>query len=141
MNLFPFSPAHQRWCRSRQRLYGGMIAEYRELIAAQDGKCAFSGVPLIFESEHGGGFTPGCQGCHPLYATLDHCSPGSQSHGYQIVCYALNDLKGHLPFDCFLALVQTEAWKHLMGAWRLQQQRDQFNRGAFRALLRPPTKA
>jgi hypothetical protein len=43
---------------------------------------------MIFEKEHG---TPkvNTTGCHPLYAGVDHISPGNQG-------YDLNDLKGHL---------------------------------------------
>src|SRR5436190_15177843 len=120
MKKFEISADHRRWARARVRSYGGTSQEYLDLIAAQRGKCAFSKVPLFFDSPNGGGFTPGCAGCHPVYVALDHCAPGSRSHGFQIVSYALNDLKGHLPLDCFLALTTTQAWKRLMKAWRQQ---------------------
>jgi len=137
---FQFTADHHRWAKARQRIYGGSIAEYKALIAAQRGKCAFSEVPLIFDAAEGGGSTLGGTGCHPLYAALDHCAPGSDRHGFQIVCYALNDLKGHLPLDCFMALKRTAAWRRLMEAWRRQQHLDVSDRKAFRALLRPSAK-
>jgi hypothetical protein len=56
------------------------------------------------------------------------------------VSYALNDLKGHLPLDCFIALSRTQSWQRLMKAWRRQQLRNDANRDAFRALLRPLPK-
>ena|SRR5579862_3127768 len=138
VNGFEFTADHRRWARARQRQYGGRTAEYLALIAAQRALCAFSKVPVIFERADGGGCTPGCRGCHPLYAALDHCAPGSRFHGLQIVSYALNDLKGHLPLDCFQQLSQTAAWQRLMRAWRRQQRLNVADRDAFRALLRPP---
>lgn len=141
MNDFQTTAEHRRWARARQRAHGGSSADYLALIAAQNGKCAFSRVPLIFDRAHGGGYTPGCAGAHPLYAALDHCAPGSRSHGFQIVSYALNDLKGHLPLDCFRELIQTRSWQRLMAAWRHQQRFDVSDRQAFRALLRPRSQA
>lgn len=139
-NGFQFTGEHRRWARNRQRTYGGSIADYLALIATQNGRCAFSDVPLVFASANGGGYVSGGLGCHPLYAALDHCAPGSICHGIQIVSYALNDLKGHLPLECFIALSGTPAWQRLMEAWRRQQIRNAADRAAFRALLRPLPK-
>jgi len=75
-------------------------------------------------------------GCHPLYAALDHTAPGSDHEGHRIVSYALNDLKGHLPHDCFVALAQTKAWSRLMELWRAQAAEDADDREGFYALLR-----
>lgn len=138
MSCFQISAEHRRWAAARKRTHGGSTADYVALIAAQNGKCAFSDVPLIFDRAHGGGYTPGCTGAHPIYAALDHCAPGSRCHGFQVVSYALNDLKGHLPLDCFRELTQTSSWQRLMTAWRDQQHLDVTDRKAFRALLRPP---
>jgi hypothetical protein len=52
----------------------------------------------------------------------------------------LNDLKGHLPPDCFQALSETSAWKSLMERWRVQALKDNFDREAFKRLLRPNAK-
>ncbi len=57
-------------------------------------------------------------GVHPLYPAVDHIECGNQSGSCQIVCYALNDVKGNLPHDCFEALRQAEAWSELMGKWQ-----------------------
>jgi hypothetical protein len=79
----------------------------------------------------------GGRGCHPLYPAVDHIDFGNYAGDYQIVCYALNDLKGHLPPDCFKALTKTSAWKKLMQMWVEQAKNDNKNREAFRRLLRP----
>lgn len=135
---FVLTDDHRRWARSRQRTYGGSTKDYLLLICKQGGRCAFSNVPLIFAASEGGGSIPGGRGCHPVYAALDHCAPGSDCQGFQVVSYALNDLKGHLPIDCFAALCRTAAWRRLMRAWRRQHRRDISDREAFRSLLRVP---
>lgn len=76
-------------------------------------------------------------GCHPLSPAVDPVDPGNPDGGHQLVCYALNDLKGHLPVDCFQALTQTSAWMRLMDSWRKQAKQDPENRRAFQRLLRP----
>ena len=63
-------------------------------------------------------------GCHPLYATIEHLEPKAMSHGFGIVCYHLNDVKGQLPFDCFEALRKTDAWKALMKRWNAMAKRN-----------------
>lgn len=112
----------------------------REKLKEQKGKCALSGVDMIFDKTKG---TPkaGGEGCHPLYAAVDHKDPGNSDGGYQIVCYALNDLKGHLPTDCFQALSDTQAWNSLMKRWRSQaEQKNIDDHEAFKKLLRPNAK-
>ena len=91
---------------------------------------------MIFDVEEG---TPvkGGKGCHPLYPAVDHIDPKNPDGGHQIVCYALNDLKGHLPLECFNALKATKAWKTLMKQWRKQAKKDRTAREAFKRLLRP----
>lgn len=133
---FHLTDDHRRWAQTRQRKYGGKTDHYLTLIDNQRGRCAFSEVPLIFDARDGGGSVPGGPGCHPIYAALDHCAPRSNCHGFQIVSYALNDLKGHLPMDCFVALCRSTAWRRLMQAWRRQHRRNTSDREAFRALLR-----
>jgi hypothetical protein len=72
-----------------------------------------------------------------LSPAVDHIDPGNRDGGVQLVCYALNDLKGHLPVDCFEALRETQAWGRLMDAWRGQARLDPKDWEAFRRLLRP----
>jgi len=136
MTTFKISEEHKRWAKGRQRRYGGKAEDYIELIRKQLGKCAFSNVRLIFDKREG---TPvaGGKGCHPLYAALDHRSPGKFDDGLQIVCYALNDLKGHLPLNCFLELQETKSWKDLMKAWRHQADKNPMGRDSLRKLIRP----
>lgn len=127
----------KKWAaRGRQ---GVSATSLRELLIRQDGRCALSGVKMIFDSKEG---TPisGGRGCHPLYPAVDHIDPGNAVGGHQIVCYALNDLKGHLPPDCFKALSATKAWQKLMDKWRDQAQKDNADREEFRRLLRPNAK-
>jgi hypothetical protein len=125
----------KRWAsKKRQRASAKTLLE---LLISQKGRCALSGVKMIFDNNEG---TPvsGGRGCHPLYPAVDHKDPGNPVGGHQIVCYALNDLKGHLPPDCFTALKKTKAWKKLMEMW-LKQARGigRNNREAFRKLIRP----
>lgn len=134
MSDFEITSDHRRWARARQRDNGGSTGDYVELIQLQQGVCIFSGVPLLFDSRYGTSKTGG-PGCHPLYASLDHCAPGGAE--CWIVCYALNDLKGHIPAECFDALRKTAAWKRLMERWYRQFARNWRDREAFYALLRP----
>jgi hypothetical protein len=138
LSKFQLTDHHRRWARTRQHKYGGKTDAYLTLIHDQRGRCALSDVPLIFDPNEGGGSVPGGPGCHPVYAALDHCAPGSNCHGFQVVSYALNDLKGHLPLDCFVALCRSVAWRRLMDGWRRQYRRDVSDREAFRALLKTP---
>lgn len=134
---FQITELHRKWARRRQTVYGGRSADYVELIRKQSGKCALSGVELTFDPDAGGGSVKGGPGCHPLYAALDHRSPRSTSSGFQIVCYALNDLKGHLPIDCFRDLQRAPSWKRLMAAWRRQFRTNPEDREAFHRLIFP----
>src|SRR5262245_13034434 len=84
--------------------------------------------------------TPGDQGAHPIYAAVDHCSPGCEDLGHEIVSYDLNDLKGHLPPDCFADLRQCLSWKRLMENWRKQAHQNPNDRNAFRAIRRGSAK-
>ncbi len=129
-----FTPDHLRWAKNRQRFYGRSRDYYLDMITAQNGCCAFSGVALRFDAVSGTSIARGI-GCHPLYAAFDHRSPGSDAGGHHIVSYALNDLKGHLPLDCFLELSQTRAWQRLMEEWRQQAAADPNDREGFRAIL------
>ena len=112
----------------------------RKALIAQKGLCALSQVPLIFDvSER----TPekGGRGCHPLSPAVDHIDPGNPSGGFQIICYALNDLKGHLPVECFDLLRLSEPWKKLMHMWKEQAEKAPNDRAALMRLLRPNAKS
>lgn len=125
----------KKWASKKKQ--GASPERLRSLIIDQKGYCKLSGVEMIFDKRQG---TPvsGGKGSHPLYATVDHKDPGNPAGGYQIVCYALNDLKGHLPPDCFKALTKTNAWKKLMQMWVKQARGIGRNdEEAFRKLLRP----
>ncbi len=140
LNNFParedmeLTPEQKRWASKRHQ--GVTPTRLRSILITQSGKCALSGVDMLFDIAEGTPQTDG-RGCHPLYPAVDHIDPGHHSGGHQIVCYALNDLKGHLPLDCFDALSATAAWKTLMAKWQEQAARDRTDRNAFMRLLRP----
>ena len=127
----------EKWASKRRQ--GVAKTLLRSLLIQQECKCALSGVEMIFDTSEGTPVTGG-KGCHPLYPAVDHIDPGNPDGGHQIVCYALNDLKGHLPFDCFYALTQTNEWRSLMDRWRKQAAIDREDRVAFKRLLRPNAK-
>lgn len=135
MRDFQLTPEHRRWARSASRKYSRPLRYWIELITKQQGLCAFSEVQLRFDSESG---TPqkGGAGVHPIYAAVDHCSPGSDDAGHEIVSYDLNDLKAHLPLDCFSDLKATPSWQRLMEKWRAQATLDPHDREAFRRIRR-----
>lgn len=94
----------------------------QELISDQEGKCALTKVELIFDVLEG---TPTKnKGCHALYATVDHKSPSKKNDknvskdDVQIICYAINDMKGHLPKRLFESILKTEAWQIFIAGWK-----------------------
>lgn len=129
----PLTKDQERWCKSKARRYQGGIARFRDLLKDGEVKCALSEVPVLFDSDSG--TAKEGRGVHACYATIDHISPGTENEGLQVVCYALNDLKGHLPYDCFIALKDTEAWDELMEQWREQAKKEPLDSKAFYKIL------
>src|ERR1700694_4135578 len=111
-------------------------ATLKNLLSKQGERCALSGARMLFDRKLG---TPekGGLGVHPLYPAVDHIECGNRERGHQIICYALNDVKGHMPFECLEALKHTEPWKELMLRWNTLAQNEPFNREAFRKLISP----
>ena len=133
-SLYELSGPAKEWAaKRRQRLSPTQLGN---LLSKQRGRCALSGVLLNFDRKQG---TPqaGGLGSHPLYPAVDHIQCGTPKSDHQIVCYALNDVKGHLPLDCFKALKRTKAWKGFMKQWRLQAEKDRHDRDAFTTLIFP----
>jgi hypothetical protein len=130
---FHLDDHHRRWARNAAKRYGHGQNYYLDLIAGQRGLCAFSGARLFFDADHGRAIFGG-KGCHPLYAALDHTAAGSDDAGHSIVCYALNDIKGHLPLDCFNALKSSSAWQVFMEAWLHQADENREDRAALKGL-------
>lgn len=126
----------QKSWAGRKRRQGLSPAVQLKLVEKQKGKCALSGVKMLFDLKDGTPKEGRGNGCHPLYAAIDHIEPGCNGRGHQIVCFALNDLKGHLSFECFEALRRTKAWKQLMHRWMKQAKSDSTDREAFRSLIR-----
>ncbi len=132
-------PTDQLHWANKRRRQGLSQRRQRELLIAQKGRCKLSGARMVFDLEER---TPrrGGSGCHPLSPAVDHVAPGRDGGGRQLICYALNDLKGHLPQNCFEALQKTRPWIRLMKAWRAQAENDPSDREAFRQLLRPSAR-
>ncbi|BAQ34159.1 hypothetical protein [Dehalococcoides sp. UCH007] len=125
--------AQSAWAKRRKQ--GLNPSDLHRLIIKQKGRCALSGALMIFDKAYG---NPNVnkKGCHPLYAAIDHVSPGNREYGHQLVCYDLNDLKGHLPRKVFIELKDTPAWKNLMHQWRSQSENNPMDIAAFKALLK-----
>ena len=131
---FTFTEDQEYWTSRRRQ--GVSPARLRELLIKQRGRCALSGVLMDF-SLPARTPEPGGRGCHPLSPAVDHVDPGNPDGEVQLVCYALNDVKGHLPLECFKALQKTAPWKALMDTWKKQARLDPADRDAFGRILRP----
>ena len=129
---YQLTEAQIKWAKNKKKLSPSRL---KELIIKQKGRCALSGAPMIFDKEYG---NPNVNkaGCHPLYAAIDHISPNDETYGYQLVCYDLNDLKGHLPNKVFKEVQDTSAWKLLMRQWKSQAEKDPFDISALKTLLK-----
>ncbi len=98
--IFKITKDHKRWVKSARRKYKQTARFWMDLIQEQEGKCALTKAPLFFDSINGTPIKCG-NGCHPLYATVDHVNPGRTDRGFQILCSGINDLKAHLPPTSF----------------------------------------
>ncbi len=130
---YELTPSQIQWA-SKSR-HGISPSKLKELIKKQKGLCALSGSKMLFDAEDGNP-NINTDGCHPLYAAIDHISPSSNLYGYQIVCYDLNDLKGHLPYKVFQELALTKAWQQLMNEWRLLAEKSPLDRIAFKQVVK-----
>lgn len=130
---FQLTTAQIEWASKRKQ--GLSPSKLKELIIKQKGRCALSGEEMIFDKTYG---NPNIisSGCHPLYAAIDHISPSNDKYGFQLVCYDLNDLKGHLPYKIFKELQLTEAWKHLMKTWRAVSKESPMDIESLKKVLR-----
>ena len=112
----------------------------RTKLKEQDGRCAWSKVQLRFPAEDGWAKQKTkdseAKSCHPLYATVDHSEPNSLKHGFEIVCYHLNDIKGQLPHDCFVELKKSPSWGERMTKWKEYAERYPDDEGALRSVLK-----
>lgn len=135
MSDFELSHVQIDWIRRCAKNHKLPVRYVEDLIRKQRGCCAWSGAKLFYDKPRGKAFRGGL-GVHPLYASLDHCSPGSNLEGHQIVCYALNDLKGHIPFDCFRELQQSSPWVRIMDRWKQQAKVDPDDRISFKRIVR-----
>ena len=130
---YQLTTAQIEWASKRK--HGLSPSKLKELIKKQNGRCTLSGAEMIFEKTHGNP-NINTRGCHPLYAAIDHISPSNDAYGFQLVCYDLNDLKGHFPYKVFKEVQLTEAWKHLMKQWRIIAEESPMNIEALKNVLR-----
>jgi len=125
----------EEWAAKRRQ--GLSPSELKALLLKQGERCALSGARMLFDKKSGTPQKSG-HGVHPLYPAVDQIEPGNPKRGHQIVCYALNDVKGHMPFECFKKLRRTRAWKELMLRWRTEAEgHHRRDREAFRRLIFP----
>ncbi len=131
---FRLNAMQERWASKGRQ--GASAALLKRILIEQQALCGLSHAPLLFDLSE---CTPqkGGRGCHPLCPAVDHIDPGNPTGGFQIVCYALNDLKGHMPPECFDVLRASEPWRTLMMKWKAQAEKDPKDRDALMRLLRP----
>ncbi len=131
---FQLNEEHERWILSARRKYKQTEQFWRDLIYSQGGKCALTGVSMLFDVKYG---TPksGGPGCHPLYASVDHINPARSDQGFQILCYDINDLKAHLPPPLCNALTRTPEWKLFVAEWRTLADSSPNDREPFKQLI------
>ncbi len=122
-----------RWAKSANRKYGHGREFWLDLISKQKSRCALTKARLFFDLASG---TPqaGGPGCHPLYASVDHIHPGSGDK-FQILCYDINDLKGHLPSMLFNALKKTKEWKKFTTLWKKIAEKSPRDIQKFKSLI------
>lgn len=120
------TPHRDGWIRRKQKLYGRRREFWIDLLDAQGWVCALSKAPMRFDVRSGR------PPSHPLYASVDHKQPRSEP--FQIICYELNDLKGHMPPVLFDALTGTKEWDGFMKNWR-QAELSGSSRKVFRDLI------
>ena len=99
MSDFKLTKEQREWCKKKRR-QGLSCKEQEGILKEQKGLCALSGCKMIFNPVLGKPIQGGT-GCHPLYPAVDHKDPGNSKGDFQIVCYALNDVKGHLSNEMF----------------------------------------
>ncbi|WP_216919897.1 hypothetical protein [Synechococcus sp. CCAP 1479/9] len=124
--FFEIQDVHIWWAESRSKRWDLPKKELLMLLSTHHGTCQWSGVQLLF----GDGYQT-----HPLFAELDHRSPGSDHLGFQFICRSLNRVKGSLPYFLFSDLVAQPSWTGLMERWRNQARLDPMDVEAFERLL------
>lgn len=126
MTEFTLTDEHRAWVTRADKKYHIGKIRLESLIREQNGLCNLTKAPLRFDIESG---TPikGGKGCHPLYAALDHINPSQSDLGYQILCYDINDLKGHIPPFLFDSLKATNNWGVFKNSWKSAAESDPNN--------------
>jgi hypothetical protein len=121
MGNFEFTLKMESW--SKKTKQGVKPELLKQLIENQKGKCKLTGVDLefdkskLYEEENKGH-------CNPIYAVVDHISPSDKGtridsiDEVQILCFAINDMKGNIPKKLFETLIKTNEWEKFVGDWK-----------------------
>ncbi len=135
MGEFIITTEHRAWIARADKKYRLGKVHWENIIRGQNGRCKLTEAPLRFDVESG---TPikGGKGCHPLYAAVDHINPSQTDLGYQILCYDINDLKGHIPPFLFNALIATQNWNKFITTWRRAAELHPDNRDLLKQVIK-----
>lgn len=134
--FFQITEDHERWAKNAKRKYKKPKQFWLDLIKKQNGKCALTQAGLLFNKKAGTPKKGKGKGCHPLYAAVDHINPSRANKGFQILCYDINDLKGHLPIPLFDDLIKTKAWKKLVKNWGKAADSSPRKRNTFKKIIK-----
>ena len=134
MSEYVLSAAQETWALRKSRTHSETRAYWRDLVAAQEGRCAYSGVELRFDVASSVG-TKRAKGPHPLYASPATASATDDTR-HVLVCAGLHDILVRLPDAVVAEILWLPSWKKLITAWRGQATRDASNRRAFQLLIR-----
>lgn len=128
--MYKLSKEQEDWAsKSKQYI---RPKDLRTLIVNQKGRCNLTNVKMLFNKATYG--TPGGgKGVHPLYASVDHINPKSKGKrspnigDVQLLCYAINDMKGHMPFLLFNVILDEEKeWNKFKTKWQRKKNRKQY---------------
>lgn len=122
----PLTQEQEDWVdrMSKKPALTGVGKDYlRRLVELSQGKCRWTGLPVLFDVQSG---TPPT---NPLYAEVDHREPGTNEVGHDIVCHRANDAKGQLPWRLWLESSITESFKE----WIATLQHEWLKTGTLKA--------
>jgi 5-methylcytosine-specific restriction endonuclease McrA len=119
--MYKLDKEQTKWAsRCKQGISPQML---RTLIVNQKGKCKLTNTKMLFNKTKHGTAEPG-KGVHPLYAAIDHIHPKDKGKrkpemkDIQLLCYAINDMKGHIPPRLFdLITGDNTEWKQFKRKW------------------------
>jgi hypothetical protein len=128
--MYKLTDDQEQWAEKRKQNLSPDIL--RELIKRQKGKCKLTNTEMLFNKANHGTAGNGI-GVHPLYATVDHIDPKNKGkmnlniEDVQLLCYAINDMKGHMPFRLFnVILKEQKEWNKFKTKWQKITKRNEY---------------